>query len=202
MFSQAPQPLFFHKKKLHIAHTEPTRSFVFIHLPRLSMPSLISFTSHISVRMAGLAANRRNPEFPLRPQEIPPRLYHVHYLSSMTTLDDSGFRAQDGSPNTVDLSSIVKYLDRSNTDPSPWISLFDNEEHAMNWAQGQRRARRAMGLWDERYYVSEIDGTKLGIVFSVARLLNRGWVERGSLDEFLVWKFIPFTAMRGCIILD
>jgi len=120
----------------------------------------------------------------------------------MTTLDDSGFRAQDGSPNTVDISSIVKHLDRSNTDPSPWISLFDNEEHAMNWAQDQRRARRAMGLWDERYYVSEIDGTKLGIVFSVARLLNRGWVERGSLDEFLVWKSIPFTAMRGCIILD
>ncbi len=64
----------------------------------------------------------------------------------------------------------------------------------MNWAQYQQRAR-----WEERYYVWEIDGTELGIVFSVARLLNRGWVERGNLDEFLVWNSIPFIAISRAI---
>jgi hypothetical protein len=52
-----------------------------------------------------------------------------------------------------------------------------------------------MGLREERYYVLEIDGTELGIMVSVARLLSRGLVERGSLDEFLVWKSIPYIAI-------
>jgi len=149
-----------------------------------------------------MAANRRNTEFPLRPQEIPPRLYRVHYFSSMTTLDTSGLRTQDGSTNMADHSSIVKHLDWSSPEPSPWVSLLDNEEHALNWAQNQRRARREMGLWEERYYVLEIDGTKLGTVFSVARFLNRGWVERGSMDEFLVWKSIPYFAISREIFVN
>jgi hypothetical protein len=59
-----------------------------------------------------------------------------------------------------------------------------------------------MGLREERYYVLEIDGTELAIVVSVARLLNRGWVERESPDEFLVWKSIPFIAISREIFVN
>ncbi len=119
----------------------------------------------------------------------------MHYFSSKTTLETSGFRAPYWSPNIVDHSSIVKHLNWSSLDLSPWVSLFDNEEHAMNWAQDRQRPSRGMGWRGERCYVFEIDGTKLDIVFSVARFLNRGWVERGSQEEFLVWKFIPSNAI-------
>jgi hypothetical protein len=148
---------------------------VFTHLPRLSMHPLLSFTSHISVRMA---ANRPHPELPLRPQQIPTRLYRVHYLSSMTTRDTSGLRAQDGSTNSADHSSVVEHLNWSSDVPSPWISLFDTEEHAVRWAQYHQIARRIMGLREERFYVLEIDRRELGIVVSVARLSEYGVGER------------------------
>jgi hypothetical protein len=72
----------------------------------------------------------------------------------------------------------------------------------MNWAQDRVRAMRARGLREERCYVSEIDGTKLGIVVSVAWFLYRERVERGSWDEFLVWKSIPFNAIGREIHVD
>jgi hypothetical protein len=43
--------------------------------------------------------------------------------------------------------------------------------------------------------VLEVDGTKLGTVFSVARFFEQGLGGERSPDEFLVWRSIPFNAI-------
>ncbi|MCJ1425256.1 hypothetical protein MMC29_003144 [Sticta canariensis] len=104
-----------------------------------------------------------------RCSDVPPELYRVDYPGSRTTwTSQEGFKATDtsrtfGGNDLLDFKrSIEKSFTWSCRDPSPFISLFSDREHAENWGcrepwLGNHRSERSEGGW--KLYV--IDTTEL-----------------------------------------
>lgn len=119
--------------------------------------------------------------------EPPERLWRVQYEGN--NLQSRG-KAEFTSGKTF-RRAVESHLEWRNPAPSPFISTFDNQRHAVNWASK---------LMDNRNYDSvllhEIDTTKLGPVFCVENLVSRLRVQtklEPSVyeDEYLVLGRIP-----------
>ena len=91
-----------------------------------------------------------------RCSDVPPKLYRVNYPGSRTTwTSQEGFRATDtsrtfGGKDLLDFKrSIEKSFTWSCRDPSPFISLFSDREHAENWGctEPWLGNRRSEGGW-------------------------------------------------------
>lgn len=119
--------------------------------------------------------------------EPPERLWRVQY-------EGNNLRSRGKADFTSAKSfrrAVESHLEWRNPAPSPFISTFDNQRHAVNWANK---------LMENRNYDSvllhEIDATKLGPVFRVENLVSRLRVQpklEPSVyeDEYFVLGQIP-----------
>lgn len=115
-----------------------------------------------------------------RCSDVPPKLYRIDYPGSRTTwTSQEGFKATDtsrtfGGKDLLDSKrSIEKSFTWSCRDPSPFISLFSDREHAENW--GCREPwlgnHRTEGGWT-LYVIDTTESRRTTLFFNFSSLVR------------------------------
>ncbi|CAG8724449.1 2465_t:CDS:2, partial [Acaulospora colombiana] len=134
-------------------------------------------------------------------QDYPLTLYRVQYEGCQTRRDRSSneLRATSSAiPQTKsELREMVdKHLDWACWEPSPFISLFSDEEHAINW--GRRLLRRRWGMRNKKFTLLSFQiPEQTAMVFSVSDLQTSlgvvTWNGKLAHDEYLCFGRIPLN---------
>ncbi|KAF2497842.1 hypothetical protein BU16DRAFT_525432 [Lophium mytilinum] len=139
------------------------------------------------------------------PLSIPSYLYRVDYPGSRTLLTPSGFVAAN---TTITISSTIAlrhhaslHFDWRSRASSPFISLFADRAHAVNWAQAISVLRENVVC-----YVTQISTAALGPgpIFRAADLLGAAPGGGGCgqhAGEYLVLWQIPIEACVGEVVV-
>ncbi|KAG8811294.1 hypothetical protein FRC19_004003 [Serendipita sp. 401] len=129
-------------------------------------------------------------------QEFPVTLYRVDYPGCKTTYSqEEGFQAQGNFTPYYDynLRSAVEYhLNWNCKVPSPFISTFENRQHARNWARDWREKHH-----NQLCHILEIrlEANHGVAVFRVADLVDELGISTDSPDEYLCLHWIPSEAV-------
>ncbi|KAF2808699.1 uncharacterized protein BDZ99DRAFT_418067, partial [Mytilinidion resinicola] len=141
------------------------------------------------------------------PLSLPPFLYRVDYPGSRTVLTATGFVAAN-TTTTISSTTALRHhasahFDWRSRSPSPFISLFADRAHAINWAQAISALKG-----DAVCYVTQINTAALGPgpIFRAADLLGAGAGEGGGgggqhESEYLVLWRIPIEACVGEVVV-
>ncbi|KAF4035390.1 putative tyrosinase Copper binding domain-containing protein [Phytophthora infestans] len=100
---------------------------------------------------------------------------------SLTARGDPNFFTKTQFKKTVE-----SHLNWYNRKPTPFVSVFEDREHALNWA----------GLRGDQVVMLEVNASQLGCLFSVWSLVMSGLVntrlsDHVYQDEYLVLRGIP-----------
>uniref|UniRef100_A0A093URP2 DUF7587 domain-containing protein n=2 Tax=Talaromyces marneffei PM1 TaxID=1077442 RepID=A0A093URP2_TALMA len=119
-------------------------------------------------------------EYRCRPEELPHRLYRVHYPESETIRTDVGFKAADTTTVYGNSECDLRLLKQAVEDHftwgyrgrSPFISLFSDRNHAENW--GCAEPWLGSNPHREQWSLFTIDTSLLKevCVFKVSRLVD------------------------------
>ncbi|EGZ19323.1 hypothetical protein PHYSODRAFT_259785 [Phytophthora sojae] len=136
-----------------------------------------------------LTLSSRSSEITARYQcdgkEVPKVLWRVRYTGqSLKARAKPSFKSKQQFKRAVEL-----HLNWSNRIPTPFISLFGTQEHAVKWA------RRHFELGYDDVFLLKVDAAKVGPVFQVRYLVQDSDIhtllpESMYNDEFLVLRKI------------
>ncbi|KAG7379132.1 hypothetical protein PHYPSEUDO_008940 [Phytophthora pseudosyringae] len=123
---------------------------------------------------------------------VPTRLYRIRYSGnqSLNSRARPSFKSSDEFKTAVEL-----HLTWCSCEPTPFVSLFADQDHAEQWAQ------HLLGHGYRDVVLLEIDSSKLGPLFRVLELVDDQEVrttlpEQMYEDEYLVLRRVP----RGSVV--